>query len=223
VVVPAPRSTDFSSAHLATQQHIQIRQRLVHQQHSWFDRQWSGNGDALAPDVLAAVLDAHPAHRAAKGIDASINGIGQDVVDTVVERPSQATKTASKLAGSVVLAFRLPGVRCRAVRKRVRSRLTDTLNPMRIFDVMDPFVTLSAAAAVTTAICLNIRRDTIQTAKLVASLEQVSKGRFLSALAVAGMPGDGRPTHRLRGPHLEADPRPLGEADPADKMLRRRN
>src|ERR1700720_4956439 len=53
------------------------------------------------------------------------------------------------------------------------------------FDVMDPFVTLSAAAAVTTrlklgtAVCLVIQRDTIQTAKLVASLDQVSKGRVL--------------------------------------------
>jgi probable F420-dependent oxidoreductase len=53
------------------------------------------------------------------------------------------------------------------------------------FDVMDPFVTLSAAAAVTTrlklgtAVCLVIQRDTIQTAKLVASLDQISKGRFL--------------------------------------------
>jgi len=53
------------------------------------------------------------------------------------------------------------------------------------YDVMDPFVTLSAAAAVTTrlklgtAVCLVIQRDTIQTAKLVASLDQVSKGRFL--------------------------------------------
>jgi probable F420-dependent oxidoreductase len=52
-------------------------------------------------------------------------------------------------------------------------------------DVMDPFVTLSAAAAVTTrlrlatGICLVIQRDTIQTAKSVASLDQVSKGRFL--------------------------------------------
>ena len=50
---------------------------------------------------------------------------------------------------------------------------------------MEPFVTLSAAAAVTTrlklatGICLVIHRDTIQTAKLVASLDQVSKGRFL--------------------------------------------
>ncbi len=53
------------------------------------------------------------------------------------------------------------------------------------FDVMDPFVTLSAAAAVTrhlklgTAICLVIQRDTIQTAKSVASLDQISQGRFL--------------------------------------------
>jgi probable F420-dependent oxidoreductase len=53
------------------------------------------------------------------------------------------------------------------------------------YDVMDPFVTLTAAAAVTTrlklgtAVCLVIQRDTVQTAKLVASLDQVSKGRFL--------------------------------------------
>src|SRR6266566_4166702 len=46
------------------------------------------------------------------------------------------------------------------------------------YDVMDPFVTLSAAAAVTkrlklgTAVCLVIQRDTIQTAKSVASLRR---------------------------------------------------
>ncbi len=55
----------------------------------------------------------------------------------------------------------------------------------RYYDVMDPFVTLGAAAAVTTqlklgtGICLVIQRDTIQTAKLVASIDQVSGGRFL--------------------------------------------
>jgi probable F420-dependent oxidoreductase len=55
----------------------------------------------------------------------------------------------------------------------------------RYYDVMDPFVTLGAAAAVTTTlklgtgVCLVIQRDTIQTAKLVASLDQVSGGRFL--------------------------------------------
>src|SRR5467141_473404 len=53
------------------------------------------------------------------------------------------------------------------------------------YDVMDPFVTLPAAAAVTkrlklgTGVCLVIQRDTIQTAKLVASIDQVSNGRFL--------------------------------------------
>jgi probable F420-dependent oxidoreductase len=57
--------------------------------------------------------------------------------------------------------------------------------PKRYYDVMDPFVTLTAAAAVTkklkvaTGICLVIQRDTIQTAKLVASIDQVSGGRFL--------------------------------------------
>jgi probable F420-dependent oxidoreductase len=50
---------------------------------------------------------------------------------------------------------------------------------------MDPFVTLSAAAAATrtiklgTGVCLVVQRDPIQTAKLVASLDQVSQGRFL--------------------------------------------
>jgi len=53
------------------------------------------------------------------------------------------------------------------------------------YDVMDPFVTLTAAAVVTkrlklaTGICLVIQRDTIQTAKLVASLDQIFGGRFI--------------------------------------------
>jgi len=57
--------------------------------------------------------------------------------------------------------------------------------PKQYYDVMDPFVTLCAAAAVTrtirlgTGVCLVIQRDTIQTAKSVASLDQVSGGRFL--------------------------------------------
>ena len=50
---------------------------------------------------------------------------------------------------------------------------------------MDPFVTLAAAAAATktlkvgTGVCLVGQRDPIQTAKLVASIDQVSGGRFL--------------------------------------------
>ncbi|OYV36508.1 MAG: hypothetical protein B7Z80_15345 [Rhodospirillales bacterium 20-64-7] len=57
--------------------------------------------------------------------------------------------------------------------------------PKRYYDVMDPFVTLTAAAMVTTrlrlgtGICLIAQRDPIQTAKLVASIDQVSGGRFL--------------------------------------------
>ena len=53
------------------------------------------------------------------------------------------------------------------------------------YDVMDPFVTLTAVAMATktlkvaTGVCLVIQRDTIQTAKLVASLDQLSGGRFL--------------------------------------------
>jgi probable F420-dependent oxidoreductase len=51
--------------------------------------------------------------------------------------------------------------------------------------VMDPFVTLAAAATATTrlqvgtGVCLVVQRDPIQTAKQVASLDQVSGGRFL--------------------------------------------
>src|SRR3954449_12325572 len=50
---------------------------------------------------------------------------------------------------------------------------------------MDPFVSLTAAAVATkkikvgTGVCLVVQRDTIQTAKLVASLDQISGGRFL--------------------------------------------
>jgi probable F420-dependent oxidoreductase len=57
--------------------------------------------------------------------------------------------------------------------------------PKKYYDVMDPFVTLSAAAAATktlnvgTGICLVVQRDPIQTAKSVASIDQVSGGRFL--------------------------------------------
>ncbi|HTT84350.1 MAG TPA: LLM class F420-dependent oxidoreductase [Rhizomicrobium sp.] len=57
--------------------------------------------------------------------------------------------------------------------------------PKEYYDVMDPFVTLSAAAAATrtlkvaTGICLLQQRDVIQTAKLVASIDQISNGRFL--------------------------------------------
>src|SRR5687767_172935 len=57
--------------------------------------------------------------------------------------------------------------------------------PKKYYDAMDPFVALTAAAAVTktlkvgTGICLVVQRDPIQTAKLVSSIDQISDGRFL--------------------------------------------
>jgi probable F420-dependent oxidoreductase len=57
--------------------------------------------------------------------------------------------------------------------------------PKRYYDAMDPFVTLTIAAAATktlkvgTGVCLVAQRDPIQTAKLVASIDTVSNGRFL--------------------------------------------
>jgi len=62
--------------------------------------------------------------------------------------------------------------------------------PKRYYDCMDPFVTLTAAAAVTTTlkigtgVCLVNQRDPIQTAKEVASLDQISAGRFLFGVGV---------------------------------------
>lgn len=57
--------------------------------------------------------------------------------------------------------------------------------PREYYEVMDPFITLAAAAAATktlllgTGICLVVQRDPIQTAKAVATIDHVSGGRFL--------------------------------------------
>ena len=62
--------------------------------------------------------------------------------------------------------------------------------PKRYYDCMDPFVSLTAAATATTrlklgtGVCLVNQRDPIQTAKLVASLDQVSAGRFLFGIGI---------------------------------------
>ena len=62
--------------------------------------------------------------------------------------------------------------------------------PKQYYDVMDPFVTLAMAAAATrslkvgTGVCLVNQRDPIQTAKLVASIDHVSGGRFLFGIGV---------------------------------------
>jgi len=57
--------------------------------------------------------------------------------------------------------------------------------PKQYYEAMDPFVVLTAAAMATrtlkigTGVCLVNQRDPIQTAKLVASIDQISGGRFL--------------------------------------------
>src|SRR4029077_18051277 len=57
--------------------------------------------------------------------------------------------------------------------------------PKPYYDAMDPFVVLAAASEATrriklgTGVALIQQRDVIQTAKLVASIDQVSHGRFL--------------------------------------------
>lgn len=67
----------------------------------------------------------------------------------------------------------------------VRSTRTDGSSPRGFADTFDPFVALSAVAAVTTTlrlgtgVCLVTERDPIITAKAVASLDQISGGRFL--------------------------------------------
>src|SRR5260370_802513 len=57
--------------------------------------------------------------------------------------------------------------------------------PRAYYDAMDPFVVLAAASQVAktiklgTGVLLVQQRDAIQTAKLVASIDQASQGRFL--------------------------------------------
>ncbi len=57
--------------------------------------------------------------------------------------------------------------------------------PRKYYDAMDPFVSLTAVAVATkslkigTGVCLVAQRDPIQLAKLVASIDRVSAGRFL--------------------------------------------
>src|SRR5205807_6066276 len=64
--------------------------------------------------------------------------------------------------------------------------------PKQYYDAMDPFVMLSAAAAVTkklklgTGVCLVIQRDTIQTAKAVRRSTRSPAGGFCSGSAAAG-------------------------------------
>lgn len=67
----------------------------------------------------------------------------------------------------------------------VHSRRADGRSTRDYADTYDPFVALSAVAAVTTTlrlgtgVCLVAQRDPIITAKAVASLDRISGGRFL--------------------------------------------
>jgi alkanesulfonate monooxygenase SsuD/methylene tetrahydromethanopterin reductase-like flavin-dependent oxidoreductase (luciferase family) len=60
------------------------------------------------------------------------------------------------------------------------------------YELMDPFLALNTAAAVTTklrigtGIALVTQRDPIVTAKMVSSIDRLSGGRFCSASAMAG-------------------------------------
>ena len=95
--------------------------------------------------------------------------------------------------------------------------------PREYSHTYDPFVSLMAAAAATrrlkvgTGICLIIERDTIVTAKEVASLDALSDGRFLFGIGARlerrgdGEPRDGVPDS-LRPP-ARAGPRHEGDLD----------
>ena len=89
--------------------------------------------------------------------------------------------------------------------------------PKKYYDAMDPFVALTAATAATktlkagTGVCLAVQRDPIQTAKLVASIDQVSAGRFLfgvgdgwNADEMANHGTDFKSRHKLARERIEA-------------------
>src|SRR5689334_24531027 len=89
------------------------------------------------------------------------------------------------------------------VSRRFIHPLGEAALTKKYFDVMDPFVTLSAAAAVTrrlklgTAICLVIQRDTIQTAKLVCLARPGVEGPLpVRHRLWLECRGDGRSRHR---------------------------
>ncbi len=93
--------------------------------------------------------------------------------------------------------------------------------PRQYWHTYDPFVALTAAALasttleVGTGVCLLIQRDTIQTAKSVASLDQVSGGRFL--FGIGG--GWNREEMADHGTRYETRWRLLGEQVEAMKAI----
>ncbi len=93
--------------------------------------------------------------------------------------------------------------------------------PRHYWHAFDPFVALTAAAVasttleVGTGVCLLIQRDTIQTAKSIASLDQVSGGRFL--FGIGG--GWNREEMADHGTRYETRWRLLGEQVEAMKAI----
>lgn len=103
--------------------------------------------------------------------------------------------------------------------------------PVRLHaDTLDPFVVLSAAAAVTSGIklgtgaCLVIERDPITLAKEVASLDRLSGGRFLFGVGAAGTGRKWPITAPIRGPGWRCWPtgsraRPVRPLPPAKRWM----
>ena len=79
----------------------------------------------------------------------------------------------------------VPAHRRTPLPQHFRTQVAGDEQPPHHRHLFDPFITLTCAAAVTqtlrlgTSICLLIQRDTIMTAKAVASLDQLSGGRVL--------------------------------------------
>ena len=122
-------------------------------------------------------------------------------------------------AGGKVGGFSAPGGSAAKIRMlalegaHVEPGLADIARGFRsgaefLRQAMDPFVVLAAASQVTkrikfgTGVALIQQRDVIQTAKLVASIDQVSQGRFLFGVAEPTVRAAACRCARSAGPHL---------------------
>jgi Luciferase-like monooxygenase len=93
------------------------------------------------------------------------------------------------------------------VKRRFTHPLGEAALTKEYFDVMDPFVTLSVAAAVTTrlklatAICLVIQRDTTDREARGLARPGIERPFPLCHRLRLECRGDGRPRHHVRDPH----------------------